>query len=205
MNRSIIPCEATPLEEEGHVVSATNRRAILSVPVSPARDHILGRMDAPVTLTEYGDYECPACAAAHPIVKAIEMQAGDAVRYVFRHFPMTTVHPHAEIAAEAAEAAGRQGRFWDMHDVLYANQHRLDGAALLSYGVALGLDVNRFGNEIAAHVHLPKISEDFMSGVRSGVNGTPAFYINGVRHDGGWDYASLAAALQQAMISAAAA
>lgn len=186
-------------------MSATNWRAILSVPVSPARDHILGRMDAPVTLVEYGDYECPFCAAAHPIVKAIEAQAGDAVRYVFRHFPMTTVHPHAEMAAEAAEAAGRQGRFWDMHDVLYANQHQLDGAALLSYAAALGLDVNRVGNEIAAHVHLPKISEDFMSGVRSGVNGTPAFYINGVRHDGGWDYVSLAAALQQAMISAAAA
>jgi protein-disulfide isomerase len=174
------------------------------MPVSPARDHIRNRIDAPVTLLEYGDYECPFCAAAQPILKAIEAQTGDAVRFVFRHFPMTTVHPHAEIAAEAAEAAGRQGRFWDMHDVLYANQQQLDGAALLAYAAALGLDVNRFGNEIAAHVHLSKINEDFMSGVRSGVNGTPAFYINGIRHDGGWDYASLATALQQAVIKAAA-
>ncbi len=186
-------------------MSTTTWKSVLTMPVSPARDHIRGPVNAPVTLVEYGDYECPYCAAAHPIVKAIEAQAGGVVRFVFRHFPMTTVHPHAELAAEAAEAAGRQGRFWDMHDVLYANQQQLDGPALLAHAAALDLDLNRFSNEVARHAHLAKINEDFMSGVRSGVNGTPAFYINGVRHDDGWDYPSLAMALQQAAMTAAAA
>ena len=145
--------------------------ATLTVPVSPARDHIRGPVDASITPVEYGDYECSFRAAAHPIVKAIQAQAGEAVRFVFRHFPLTTVHPHAELAAEAAEAAGRQGRFWDMRDVLYANQLRVDGPALHGYAAALGLDVSRYGNEVAGHMHLPKISEDFLSGVRSGVNG----------------------------------
>ena len=185
-------------------MSTTMWRSALTLPASPARDHIIGPADASVTLVEYGDYECGFCAAAHPIVKTILAQAGDAVRYVFRHFPMTSMHPHAELAAEAAEAAGKQGKFWSMHDMLYANQQRLDGPALLAYAAALGLDVNRFSNEIVAHTHLPKISEDFMSGVRSGVNGTPAFYINGLRHDGGWDYASLMTALRDAAITSAA-
>jgi protein-disulfide isomerase len=135
----------------------------------------------------------------------IETQLGDTLRFVFRHFPLTTMHPHAELAAEAAEAAGSQGKFWRMHDMLYANQQQLEGPRLLAYAAAIGLDVNRFGNEVAGHVYLPKINEDFISGVRSGVNGTPTFYINGVRHDGGWDYASLMSALQQAASTAQAA
>jgi protein-disulfide isomerase len=176
----------------------------LTLPVSLGRDHITGPDDAAVTLVEYGDYECPVCAAAHPIVMTILAQAGNAVRYVFRHFPMTSMHPHAELAAEAAEAAGKQGKFWIMHNMLFANQQRLDEPALSAYAAALGLDVGRFSNEIAAHTHLPKISEDFISGVRSGVNGTPAFYINGFRHDGGWDYASLMTALRDAAVTSAA-
>jgi protein-disulfide isomerase len=185
-------------------MSTTMWRSTLTLPASPARDHITGPVDAAITLVEYGDYECPFCAAAHPVVKAILAQSGDAVRYVFRHFPMTSMHPHAELAAEAAEAAGNQGKFWSMHDMLYANQQRLDGPALLAYAAAVGLDVSRFSNEVAAHTHLPKISEDFMSGVRSGVNGTAAFYINGFRHDGGWEYASLMTALRDAAVTSAA-
>jgi protein-disulfide isomerase len=177
----------------------------LTVPVSPARDHIRGRVDALVTLVEYGDYECPYCRAAHAIVKTIMDQVDDAVRFVFRHFPMTTVHPHAELAAEAAEAAGHQGRFWDMHDTLFASQQRVDGPTLLAYASELGLDISRFDMEVAGHVHLASITEDFMGGVRSGVNGTPTFFINGVRHDGAWDYGSLIAALQRAAVSSAAA
>lgn len=180
-------------------MSTTNWRSVLTLPVSPAPDHIRGPVNAPVTLVEYGDNECPYCAAAHTIVNAIEAQASGVVRFVFRHFPLTTIHPDTEMAAEAA---GAQGRFWDMHDTLYANQRQLDSPALLAYASALGLDVNRLGNEVAGHVHLPKISEDFISGVRSGVNGTPAFFINGVRHDGSWDYRSLAMAVQQAAVAA---
>ncbi len=177
----------------------------LTAPVSPARDHIRGTVDALVTLVEYGDYECPHCGAAHAIVQTIMGQVGEAVRFVFRHFPMTTVHPHAELAAEAAEAAGSQHRFWDMHDTLFANQQRLDGPSLLAYSSVLGLDIDQFDSEVAGHVHLPRITEDFMSGVRSGVNGTPTFFINGIRHDGGWDYRSLIAALQRAAVANAAA
>ena len=183
-------------------VSTTMWRSRLTLPVSPARDHIRNGLNAPLTLLEYGDYECPFCAAAHQVVKTIEAQAGGALRFVFRHFPMTAVHPHAELAAETAEAAAAQGRFWEMHDMLYSNQQELEGPDLLAYARAIGLDVTRFSSEVAAHVHLPKVSEDFMSGVRSGVNGTPTFYINGIRHDGGWDYSSLAVALQQAMLAA---
>ena len=186
-------------------MSTTLWTSTLTLPASPARDHITGPADAAVTLLEYGDYECPVCAAAHPIVKTILAQAGDAVRYAFRHFPMTSMHPHAELAAEAAEAAGTQGKFWSMHDILFANQQRLDGPSLAAYAAAMDLDVSRFCNEIAAHSHLRKISEDFMSGVRSGVNGTPTFYINGFRHDGGWDHASLITALRDAAVASPAA
>ena len=186
-------------------MSATTWRSMLTMPVSPAKDHIRGPIDAPVTLLEYGDYECPFCGAAHAVVNTILAQVGDAVRFVFRHFPMTTVHPHAELAAEAAEAAASQQRFWDMHDMLYANQQQLDGPSLLAYASALALDLNRYSAEVAGHMHLPKISEDFMSGVRSGVNGTPTFFINGVRHDGGWDYNALIMALQRAAVVSAAA
>jgi protein-disulfide isomerase len=180
-------------------VSTSAWEAVLTLPVSPARDHIRGPVDAPLTLLEYGDYECPHCGAAHGVVQAIRARLPDgALRFVFRHFPLTTVHPHAQHAAEAAEAAGAQGRFWAMHDALFANQERLDGRDLAAYAEAIGLDLDRFGEEVVRHVHAAKVREDFVSGVRSGVNGTPTFYVNGVRHDGSWDVASLLGALQQA-------
>jgi protein-disulfide isomerase len=179
-------------------MSITSWEAVLTEPVSPARDHIKGPVDAAVSLVEYGDYECPFCGAAHQIVNAIQEQMGDELQFVYRHFPLTTVHPHAEQAAEAAEAAGAQGRFWAMHDVLFENQQRLDQPYLHTYAEALGLDVNQFDRELIEHVHAGRVREGFLSGVRSGVNGTPTFYINGVRHDGSYEYPVLLAALQAA-------
>ncbi|MEA2779382.1 MAG: hypothetical protein QOK29_926 [Rhodospirillaceae bacterium] len=176
----------------------TGWHAHLTLPVSPERDHIRGPVEAPVTLLEYGDYECPYCGAAHAIVRAIQSQMGDALRFVYRHFPLTTVHPHAELAAEAAEAAGGQGKFWRMHDTLFENQQHLAPPYLLAYAEAIGLGVERFSNDLATHVYAPKVREDFISGVRSGVNGTPTFYINGGRYDGSWDYDTLLPLLQRA-------
>ena len=176
----------------------TTWEARLTLPVSPGRDHIRGPLDAPVTLLEYGDYECPYCGLAHPIVCAVQQEMGNTLRFVFRHFPLTTVHPYAELAAEAAEAAGAQRKFWAMHDLLYENQQQLDPPHLLAYAESLGLNLKRFGGDLGQHVYAPKIREDFLSGVRSGVNGTPTFFINGVRHDGPWDFATLLAAVQQA-------
>jgi protein-disulfide isomerase len=179
-------------------VSRTQWEAVLSMPVAEDRDHIQGPADAPVTLLEYGDYECPYCGAAYPIVKEVQARMGERLRFVFRNFPITTSHPHAEQAAEAAEAAGAQGRFWEMHDLLYENQQRLVDDDLRAYAETLGLDVERFERERAEHVHAPRVHEDFMSGVRSGVNGTPTFYINGVRHDDSYDLDTLLAALERA-------
>jgi protein-disulfide isomerase len=170
----------------------------LTVPVSDGRDHIQGSADAPVTLVEYGDYECPYCGAAYPIVKEVQARMGDRLRFVFRNFPITTSHPHAEQAAEAAEAAAAQGSFWDMHDALYENQKRLGDEDLRAYAEELGLDVGRFAGELGEHVHEERVHEDFLSGVRSGVNGTPTFYINGARHDDSYELETLLAAVEQA-------
>jgi protein-disulfide isomerase len=168
--------------------------AALRVPVTSG-DHSLGPVGAPVTLVEYGDYECPYCAMAHPTVVEILRQLGDDLRFAFRHFPLTRVHPHAERAAEAAEAAGAQGRFWQMHDTLFTNQHALEDEDLVMYADALQLDVPRFVRELQMGVHVPRVREDFLSGVRSGVNGTPTFFINGRRHDGGFELPALLAAI----------
>ena len=179
-------------------MSRTQWGAELTVPVDVDRDHIQGPADAAVTLLEYGDYECPYCGAAYPIVKEVQARMGDQLRFVFRNFPITNSHPHAEQAAEAAEAAGSQGRFWEMHDTLYENQKRLGDDDLRSYGVRLGLDPESFERDLAEHVYAARVREDFMSGVRSGVNGTPTFYINGVRHDDSYELETLLAALEQA-------
>ncbi len=179
-------------------MSRTQWEAVLVLPVSEERDHIHGPADAAVTLVEYGDYECPYCGAAYPIVKEVQAQLGERLRFVFRNFPIVTSHPHAEQAAEAAEAAGAQGEFWQMHDLLYERQSRLRDEHLHSYAEELGLDVGRFDAELAGHVHAPRVREDFMSGVRSGVNGTPTFYIDGVRHDDSYDVDTLLAALERA-------
>ncbi len=174
--------------------------AELTMPVSEDRDHIAGPANAPVTLVEYGDYECPYCGAAYPIVKEVQARMGDSLRFVFRNFPISTAHPRAEQAAEAAEAADAQGQFWPMHDMLYEHQSRLGEQALHGYAEELGLDVAAFDKELAEHAHADRVHEDFLSGVRSGVNGTPTFYINGVRHDDSYELETLLAALERAAL-----
>jgi protein-disulfide isomerase len=182
-------------------MSTTQWEAVLTMPVSEDRDHIQGPAGAAVTLVQYGDYECPYCGAAYPIIKEVQARMGDRLRFVFRNFPITTSHPHAEQAAEAAEAAAAQGRFWEMHDHLYENQQHLRTDDLRSYAEAIGLDVDMFDKELAEHVHADRIHEDFMSGVRSGVNGTPTFYINGARHDDSYDTETMLAAVERAAAS----
>jgi protein-disulfide isomerase len=179
-------------------MSTTQWDTVLAVAVDDDRDHVQGPADAAVTLVEYGDYECPYCGAAYPIVKELQARMRDRLRFVFRNFPITTSHPHAEQAAEAAEAAAAQGRFWEMHDLLYENQRRLRDQDLHAYAEQLGIDVERFDKDLAEHVHAPRVREDFMSGVRSGVNGTPSFYVNGTRHDDSYDLDTLLAALERA-------
>ena len=179
-------------------MSRTEFGAVLTLPVSEDRDHTQGPADAPVTLVEYGDYECPYCGAAYPIIKQVQERMGEKLRFVFRNFPITTSHPHAEQAAEAAEAAASQGSFWEMHDLLYENQRRLEDEHLRTYAEQLGLDLESFDRDLAEHVHAARVREDFMSGVRSGVNGTPTFYINGARHDDSYEVKTLLAALELA-------
>ena len=150
----------------------------------PERDHIQGPIDAPIKLIEYGDYECPFCGDAYPVVKAIQQRLGKRLCFAFRNFPLSNSHPHAQRAAEAAEAAGAQGRYWEMHDLLYENQNALEDEDLAGYAAALRLDVERFMSEVLSGVHEARIREDFRSGARNGVNGTPSFFINGARYNG---------------------
>jgi protein-disulfide isomerase len=166
-------------------------------------DHIRGPASAPVTLVEYGDFECPYCAAAHPVVGEVLRQRPDSVRFVYRHFPVTNVHPHAEPAAEAAEVAGAYDRFWPMHDWLFTH-HDLVVAGQIEDGVqAVGLPVAAVARDLQTHRFLDRISHDFVSGIRSGVNGTPTFFVNGVRHDGGLSVADLLGAVDSAAGSSA--
>ena len=158
-------------------------RISLTLP-DPERDHISGSAGAPIKLLEYGDYECPFCGEAYAIVKEIQRQLGNDLLFAFRNFPLANVHPHAEHAAEAAEGAGDQGHFWGMHDVLFENQTALDDQDLAVYAAKLGLDTARLIREVVASVYAPRIRQDFKSGVRAGVNGTPTFFVNGVRYDG---------------------
>ena len=159
--------------------------ARLAVPVNE-RDHSLGPSNAPVTLVEYGDFECPHCGRAHPIVQGIRRYMGEQLRFVFRHFPLAEAHPNAQSAAEAAEAAGAQGRFWEMHDILFRNQAALEPENLLLYAARVGVDAQRVARELVAGTWTKKVRDDFRGGVRSGVNGTPTFFVNGVRYDGNW-------------------
>lgn len=171
--------------------------ARLTLPVG-ARDHLEGRADAPVTLVEYGDYECPHCGRAYPIVKEVQRRLGANLRFVFRNFPLTESHPHAQHAAEAAEGAATHGRFWEMHDALFEHQQALDDAHLVRYAEALGIDGAAFAQALRADEQKARVREDFMSGVRSGVNGTPTFFINGLRFDDSWDPDTLTEALNAA-------
>ena len=161
----------------------------LRPPVSEA-DHAQGRRDAPIVLVEYGDFECPFCGAAYPQLKAVQEAMGDDLCFVFRHFPLSQAHPHAERAAEFAEAAGTIDRFWEMHDVLFENQHALDARSLAGYAAALGCDVALIEAALQGQF-AAKVRADFTSGVRSGVNGTPCLFINGQRFQGAWDAESL--------------
>jgi len=161
-------------------------------------DHSAGRDDAPVTLVEYGDYECPHCGRAHPIVREVQRRMGHRLRLVFRNFPLAEMHPHAVKAAETAEAAAVQGRFWEMHDLLFENQAALEDSDLIRYARKLALDGERVKEELAAGAHADRVRQDFRSGVRSGVNGTPTFFINGARHDGSWDLDALLEVLERA-------
>jgi protein-disulfide isomerase len=156
------------------------------VPPVGARDHAQGDTRAPLTLVEYGDYQCPYCGDAYPIVKGVQKRLGAKLRFVFRNFPLAQAHPEAPLAAEAAEAAGAQGKFWEMHDRLFEHQDQLDPPSLVRHAKHLGLNLESFEADLASHKFEPRVAEDFKSGVRSGVNGTPTFFVNGVRYDGNW-------------------
>jgi Na+/H+ antiporter NhaA len=169
----------------------------LYLDVDPERDHYRGPVDAPVTVVEYGDFECPYCGRAEPVVRELLQEFGD-VRYVWRHLPLNDVHPNAQLAAEAAEAASEQGAFWEMHDLLFAHQDALRPRDLIAYAEQLGLDVERFTDDLRGHTGAMRVAEDVDSADLSGVSGTPTFFINGRRHYGAYDIASLSAAVHLA-------
>jgi protein-disulfide isomerase len=175
-------------------------------PAVTEHDHAAGRADAPLTLVEYGDYQCPHCAAADLVVHELQSAFGAELRFVFRNFPLTQIHPAAEPAAELAESAALQGKFWEAHDAIFAwsrenGPESLDEEAFASIALTLGLDLRRVEEDVIAHRHLERIKSDFNSGVRSGVNGTPTFFINGQRFDGPPTIKGLTAALD-AVLSA---
>lgn len=162
-------------------------------------DHIQGTATAPVTLLKYGYYGCPHCRDAHFVVVQLQQQFGTQLRFVFRHFPLNALHPYAQHAAETAEAAGAQGHFWEIHDYQFDDLQALGGnGVLLQYAVQLGLDVERLEREVAEHQYADRIREHQRSGISSGVNGTPTFFINQIRHDGACDLASLQVAIAAA-------
>jgi protein-disulfide isomerase len=169
----------------------------LAAPVDPDRDHIRGADDAPVTVVEYGDFECPYCGQAEPVVRELLADFGE-VRYVWRHLPLHDVHPEAQLAAEASEAAAEQGMFWEMHDRLFDHQDQLRVRDLIRHAEALGLDVERFTADLHRHVGAARVAEDLDTADLSGVTGTPTFFINGKRHYGAYDIETLSAAVRAA-------
>jgi len=160
-----------------------------------AKDHRQGDSSAPCTLVEYGDYQCPSCRVAYPIVKRVQKHFGKRLSFVFRNFPLSQMHPYAEPAAETAEFAGSHDKFWQMHDLLYENQDRLDDDLLLQLAQQLHLAPAELNEALESHEFQSRVKSDFTGGVRSGVNGTPTFFINGERHDGAYDFASLVEAI----------
>ena len=175
-----------------------DRPVRLAVPVNHL-DHVLGPARAPMTIVEYGDFECPSCKLAYPAVKLLIKTFGAGVRFAYRHFPLVEVHPHAELAAEAAEAAGAQGKFWPMHDLLFENQQHLKGNHLRGYAQRLELDLARYDYEMGDHVYLQRVREHIASGVASGVRGTPAFYLNGAYQDVSFGFEHMMEAVRQRM------
>ena len=156
-------------------------------PAVNSKDHLQGNKNAPLELIEYGDYQCPHCGRAYPIVKTLQKAMGDDLKFVFRNFPLSDVHPDAFNAAVAAEAAALQNKFWEMHDCIYENQELLDWGNLLLYAKKIVPDLAHFKIDIKKKSVIDKVEEDFESGVRSGVNGTPSFFINGEKYEGSWD------------------
>src|SRR5918997_1962134 len=171
----------------------------LILPVNVGTDHIRGSINAPITLVEYGDYECPYTAMAYPIVKEIIRQFGDKIYFVFRNFPLNDIHPHAQAAAEAAEAAAAQDKFWEMHDYLFEHQKALDYHHLLEYAEKVELDTDKFEKEMAGHIYAPLIDESLKSGIESGVRGTPTFFINGERYEDSWDLDTFSSFLKRSL------
>ena len=160
-------------------------------------DHIWGGKNPEVTLVEFGDYECPSCGEAYRVIKKIESEMGDALRFVFRQFPYARLHPHAEQAAQAAEAASAQDQFWGMHDLLFENQKALEFEDLVRYAEQLSLDVEMFDEDVKSEKYLERVRNDFRSGVQNGVFGTPTLFLNGVRHNDNVDYDTLMAAISR--------
>jgi len=158
----------------------------LKPPVN-SRDHFQGAEKARIELLEFGDFQCPHCGHAYPIIKRVQKKLGSELKFVFRNFPLAEIHPNAVHAALAAEAASAQGKFWEMHDIIFENQSRLDDASLFRYGEKIGLNRRQFETDFQQPRYLEKVESDFESGVRSGVNGTPTFFINGVKYEGIWE------------------
>ena len=172
--------------------------AKLQIPVGTA-DHAQGPTDTPVTLVEYGDYECPHCGHAYPIVKALQKKFGKQLRFVFRNFPLRQIHPHAEAAAEAAEFAAEHAKFWEMHDLIFENQSALSEQMLGELAQRLGLDAHALRGALKSGAFSERVQRDFSGGVRSGVNGTPTFFINGQRHDRDFELETLIRAIGAAL------
>lgn len=170
----------------------------LSIPVS-ADDHVQGDLAAACILVEYGDYQCPSCGQAYPIVKRLQKHFGKRLAFVFRNFPLSQIHPWAEPAAEAAEFAAAHGKFWEMHDLLYENQENLGESLFLELADTLDLSSAQLLTAVAEHTYQDRVKTDFRGGVRSGVNGTPTFFINEIRHDGSYDFATLTAAIESVL------
>jgi protein-disulfide isomerase len=172
----------------------------LSIPVGPD-DHSRGPADAKLTVVEYGDYQCPYCGQAYPIVEQLLSTFSDSMRLIFRNLPLADVHPHAEAAAEMAEAVGLQGKFWEMHDALFENQRALGDAALRRYVEGVGANVDEATKAIAGGGPRERVEADFEGAIRSGANGTPTFFVNGVRYDGSWMYEPFSEFLQHVLES----
>ena len=173
----------------------------LRVPVD-GTDHAQGPADAPVTLVEYGDYQCPYCGAAYPIVKQLQERFGDDLRFVFRNFPLQQVHENAMSAAMTAELAAAKGRFWEAHDALYENQEQLGPELYAAIVTRLGIDAGELDAALESETYFEKVNKDFSGGVRSGVNGTPSFFVNGTRYDGPRDFETMAEMLDRASAAA---
>ena len=167
----------------------------LKPPVSPS-DHIQGELQAPVLLVEFGDFQCPHCAAAHSILKKLQGKFKERVALVFRHFPLSEIHEYATIAAISAEAAANQGKFWEMHDMIFENQSKLSALYLLRIADSMGLDMKTFQRDSLDQKLADKVEADFESGIMSGVNGTPSFYINGEKYNGAYDFESMSSTIE---------